>query len=296
VEYFRGAIALDPRYGRAHAGLSAGLVLLPYFAGVHADSVRESAVRAARAALALDTTLAEAHTSLGLVYMHANEWTESEQEHRRAIALDPSDAAAHVQYGRMLLATGRLAEATAEFERAQSLDPFSPVAASWVANTAQLGGNKEAALAFARRAVALDSTTAPALNSLARAFLAVGQGDSARWVADRLPDLAPWTGVKAYVHGRSGDVPAARAIIRDLERKRPHPWAVHFTLAWAYLGVGDTARALTALERSTDAHEIWPNWFTLFEPVYDPVRQSARLGVLAQRVGLDIARFQRPTR
>jgi serine/threonine-protein kinase len=294
VENFQRAIELDRVYARAYSGLSAALELLPYFGGIPADSVRESAITAARRALALDSTLAEAHTSMALAYMHANQWSESELEHRRAIALDPGDAAAHVQYGRMLLATGRFPDANSEFERAESLDPFSPVGVAWISTMALLSGQKEAALAAARRAVALDSTTGPALNALTRALLAAGQAESAMVVADRLPRVPPWAGIKAYVHAKAGDPETARRIVREIEARRSLPWAGWFTISWARLGLGDTAQALDALERSTDAHEIWPSWFTLFDGVYKDVLASPRFAAMARRVGLDVGRFAAP--
>ncbi|HEV8148647.1 MAG TPA: tetratricopeptide repeat protein, partial [Gemmatimonadales bacterium] len=287
-------IELDRIYARAYAGLSAALELLPYFGGIPADSIREPAITAARRALALDSTLAEAHTSMALAYMHGNQWGESELEHRRAIALDPGDAAAHVQYGRLLLGTGRFTDASREFDWAESLDPFSPVAAAWISVIALLSGQQGAALAAARRAVALDSSTGPALNALTRAFLAAGQPDSAIAVADRLPRVPPWTGIRAYVHAKAGDPATARRIVREIEARRPLPWAGGFSIAWAMLGLGDTARALAALERSTDAHEIWPSWFTLFDGVYEDVRASPRFAAVARRVGLDVGRFTAP--
>jgi hypothetical protein len=55
----------------------------------------------------------------------------------------------------------------------------------------------------------------------------------------------------------------------------------------ALLGIGDSARALDALERALDAREMWPSNLSLLEPMYDPVRPSPRFAALLRRVGLD---------
>ena len=288
VNYFQRAIALDSPYARAYSGLSAALEMLPYFGGVPADTVRDRAIAAARRALSLDSTLAEAHTSMALAYQHANQWTEAEREHQRAVTIDPGDAAAHQQYARFLFAVGRLDSATAEIRRAESLDPFSPVTASWIMAANQLAGRMDEAVAATQRGLELDSLNPPILNVASRVLLAAGQTRVAVATANRLPSVLPWVGLRAYVHAVAGDRETARGIVRAVEARRPLPWSAEQTVAYAWLGIGDTARALDALERATDAREIWPNWVPLIDPLYDGVRRSHRFAALIRRVGLDV--------
>src|SRR5207249_3071878 len=108
-----------------------------------------------------------------------------------------------------------------------------------------------------------------------------GQMIEARRLADRLrPAGGPFLGVVAYVYGATGDPAAALGIAHEMEVKRPIPWFGEWTVACAYLGVKDTARALDALERSTAAGEIWPTFNPLAVPMYDPLRRSARFRAL----------------
>jgi serine/threonine-protein kinase len=286
VDYFRRAIDLDSTYARAYSGLSAALEMTPYFAGIPADSVREPAIAAAQRALSLDPSLAEPHTSLALAYQHAHQWKEAEAEHRRAVSVDPGDAAAHVQLARFLLLNGRAEEALAEARRAEALDPFSPVIASWVAHISLFMGKTDQALAAAKRGMELDSTTAPAIYAASLAYLVAGNNKAAIETIDRLPNVLPWPGFVALVHASAGDPETAKRIVREIE-SRPRAWSAQTTLAWAYLGLKDTTRALDALERATDYHEMWFVWYSLGYRLYDPIRGSARFAALVRRVGLD---------
>lgn len=286
IASFQQAIALDSNYARAYSGLSAALELTPYFIGVPADSARGPAMAAANRALTLDPSLAEPHTSLALAYEHAHQWKESEREHRQAVELDPGDAAAHIQYARYLLVVGRVRQAYDEARRAEALDPFSPIIASWVAYSALSLGMLEQAVASAKRGLELDSGTAPMNNVAAKTFMMAGQKQRALSLIDRLPAVLPWPGFVAYVHAEAGDATTARRIAREIE-SGPRLWSASSALAWAYLGLGDTTRALNVLERANDDNEMWFMWYTIGDRIYDTVRGSPRFAALVRRVELD---------
>ncbi|HWD36649.1 MAG TPA: tetratricopeptide repeat protein, partial [Casimicrobiaceae bacterium] len=126
TEWFRKATDRDPLYARAWSGLADVYILqgLNFYAPPKDAYAKGEA--AARRALSLDSTLAEAHTSLGAVlYLYDRDFAQAESEFQRAIALDPSYPAAH--YFHSLMLTGRDFErAKAEAQRAQALDPLSP--------------------------------------------------------------------------------------------------------------------------------------------------------------------------
>ena len=109
---------------------------------------------------------------------------------------------------------------------------------------------------------------------------------------DRLPNVLPWTGFRANLHAVAGDRNLAQRIARQIE-SRPGTWAAQTALAWSYLGLGDTTRALDALERATDRHETWFVWYTVADPLYDPVRRNPRFVALLTRVGLNENMFSR---
>ena len=86
----------------------------------------------------------------------------------------------------------------------------------------------------------------------------------------------------------------AKATLRELERHPRGEWQVRPSLTFVYLGLGDTARALSALEESAHAGE--PPVIPLADPMFDPLRRSARFAAAVQRLGLDERRFTSPTR
>ena len=288
IERFQRATELDPAFGRAYAGLSEALAYTPYFGNAPSPAIRDRVTRLARRALALDSSLAEAHVALGLVHMSAWEWDRAGDELRRAIAIDPNDVSARTQYARLLLYTLKFGDAVAELERARSLDPSSAVVASWLAEGYWLVGRRAEAMVGFTRALEIDSTSANALQMSSLAYAEAGQKAEARRLADRMLGMSQgFLAIASYVIGASGDRTAALKMAHDLEAKQSRPWSGEFTIANAYLGVGDTARALHALERSTAAGELWPIFHPLSAAMYDPLRGSPRFAALVRRVGLD---------
>ncbi len=294
VELFQLAIDKDSSYALAYAALGETLEYLPYFNGVPADSVRARAMRAAQRALAIDSTLAQAHVALGLAHMHAFEWTEAGDEFRRAIAADSNDVSALTQYARYLLYTGRPADALAIITRAATLEPFSPIVAAWKVSSLSLLGRHDEALAESRRVIEVDSVSPPLIQLSTLAYLAANRSADARLIAMRGPLKGPpFGGNLALAIGKSGDRTTALRMAHEFEAQLPR-WFSASTAALAYLGVGDTTRALDYFEKATAAREIWPSFAPLCDYAFDPIRGSKRFAVLIRRVGLDDELLTRP--
>jgi serine/threonine-protein kinase len=295
VNLFQQAIDKDSSFARAYAALGETLEYLPYFNGVSADSVRLRAMHAAQRALAIDSTLAQAHIALGLAHMHAYEWSEAGDEFRRAIAADSNDAAALTQYARYLLYVGRPAEALDVITRASALEPFSPVISAWKVGSLSLLGRHDEALAESRRGLEIDSTSAPLVQISTLAYLAGGRADEARQLSmHHLAATPPFGAEVAYAAGRAGDRATALRMAQGFESNAAHAWFAYFSAASAQLGVADTARALTDLELATNAREIWPSFTPLCDYSFDAIRGSKRFAALLRRVGLDEALLTRP--
>jgi TolB-like protein len=129
IEYFQQAIAADPNYALAYAGVADGYVLLPGYSGGNPRDCYPKAIAAAKKALEVDDTLAEARTSLALaIWYYDFDFSQANREFQRAIELNPNYAIAHQQYGNNTLsAIGGFNDAIAEGKRAVELDPLSLV-------------------------------------------------------------------------------------------------------------------------------------------------------------------------
>jgi len=141
LDYFNQAVALDPKFALAWAGISRAYRYLAANGRIDPKEANPKAKEAAQKALGMDESLAEAHMVLATIKQDEWDWTGADREFKRAIELNPSLSTAHTDYSRYLSQMGRHAEALAEAKRAQELDPLQ-VNAKY---------REAAALFFARR-------------------------------------------------------------------------------------------------------------------------------------------------
>jgi tetratricopeptide (TPR) repeat protein len=292
IEYFEQAIAEDSTFARAYAGLSLALELRPNNDGTLPQAVEQRATAAARRALLLDSTLAEAHVALGLAHMYALRWGQAGESFHRAVAVDTSSAPAAYLYCLYLLRVGRVPDAVESCRRARLADPLSGTGSGTLAYALSLAGRHGDALAESRRAYELDSSLSMAHAILPLVDLAAGHREEARAIA-RVDLQPPFNGIAAYVLAATGDRTKAQATIRDLEARPRSEWSVWTALSSAYLGIGDTARALSAMEAAAIAGER-PQ-LPLVDPMFDPLRRSARFARIVRQLGLDERLFTSTT-
>ena len=288
ADLFREAIALDTLFAPAWSGLSLALAFFPYFQGVPVTAVHDEVVQAAGRALQLDSTQAQPHIALGMLYQFANQWDAAGREFESAIRLEDRNVEARVQYTRYLRFRGRPVEALAQVRRAYAEDPESSLVLGHLASTLLVNGKPDSALIVSEHALENDPASLPSIAGGALIRLWTNRPGEARELALRATQTNMYT---IYVLGQVGDTAEARRLLRQEEAQVPRPWMYHTRRAHGYLGLGDTAEALSALERATDAGEIWTSLFYVTDPTYDPIRESGRFRALLRRVNLaDVGR------
>ena len=291
---FERAISLDSRFARAYAALATALQLRPFFVGDAPEHVRERTVRAATRALELDSTLADAHVALGSAYEANGRWEDADAEFRHAVALEPDNVAARQTFARWLVELGRTADGLEQLERARKLERVSPLVSAWLAYAFFISGQKDSALAESARAIQLDSTLAPAMNLGALINLALGRPDVARRLAANPPQPGIMSNA-AYAAAKLGDTAAANRMVNAMESINPRPWFTDVARASVFLALGDSANALTFLERSARATgSQWIVYIPVDDPAYDILRPNPRFAALLRGTGVDVARMTSP--
>jgi serine/threonine-protein kinase len=283
ADLFRQAIALDSLFAPAYSGLSMSLALFPYFQGVPASGIHDDVVTAARRALQLDSTQAQPHIALGLVYQFVYRWDLALREYETAVRLEPLSVEARVQLARHLLFRGRPADALAQLRVAQAQDPESALVLSWLSYAYFANGKADSALIESRHALEQDPGNLTTLSFGSLVHLWSNRPVEAREIAMRLPRYMSYS---SYVIAMTGDTAEARRRLREEDAQVPQPWLSETRRAHTHLGLGDTARALAALERAIDGGEIWSSLTPVSDPTYDPIRESPRFRAILRRVGL----------
>ena len=288
IRSFESAIRRDSSFALAYAGLADAYVLSAPYESKPPREVFPQARDAARFALALDSTLAEAHTSLGMVAMFYEwNWADAGRSLRRGVELNPSSAEGRLFYSWYWLFRGQMDSANAEISRAYDLDPLSPVIATRRGNILIKQNRDAEAIRYFRHALELDSMFYYARVGLAVAFIRTNQPDSARRVVPR-KIVPPGTAESAYatwVLVQLGDTAAAREELRALQDAAQRGYVSADGLAAMYGLLGDTTRAFEMLAEAERERA-----FTLpFMPTmvsFDSLRNTAPFKALIERVGV----------
>jgi DNA-binding SARP family transcriptional activator len=251
--YFRRAVALDSTYAAAWAGLARMLLRVAEDADLaSAASARDEAEMAARRAISLDDSLADAHAMLGMARSVVADYPEAERHYRRAIALEPDRARLREWAVDFYLVTGRPTEALAEAERAVALDSLSPSATAELARALLANDRCGEALARLDRIASLDPPLARAAPIAAQCYARQGLWSEA--IAQLRPSADGGNvlslALLGYVLGRAGEREQALAIQAGLEKRWRQGAIGARYLAIVPAGLGDRDLTSAWLDRS----------------------------------------------
>jgi TolB-like protein/Tfp pilus assembly protein PilF len=274
IDLFQQAIAADPNYALAYAGLGETYNVIPsYRAGITSRQAGLLADAATRKALELDDSLPEAHLARAGFLTFAWKWREADQEFRRAVELDPNSAAAHYLYAfSLLVPEKRFDQAFEEFHIALALDPLSPIMNTNYAVLLMDTHRYPEALAQFQKTLERDPTFKPAHHKLSELYAATGDFPNAVSELKKFADTpGSW----------SRDAKGFRDLaVSAFNQPEQTTWA-----ALALSVTGDPNRALDYLEKALANQEI-ELLLCIRYPSFDPVRSDPRYKALVGRLGL----------
>ena len=289
IAFYEQAVARDPNYALAYAGLAEAYVLLPYYTGARRHDTVPKAREAIATALRLDPNLAEAHTANGkFLYGYEMDIFGALREHQRAIELKPNDATAHHWLGNdVLVSLGRFEEAIAEGKRAIELDPLSPVINADLGITLYLARRYDDAIAQLNKTLEIDPTFFYTHYNLGivrqlKGDLsgAISEFEQAKRLSDDPLVLSLCAAAKAY----SGDKNAAVQGLADLDKMGQRRDIDGYCRALLYLSLNKKQEALQCLEQDyKDRYGSDIGWIKV-DPLLDPLRGDPRFEALVQKV------------
>ena len=292
IQFFQRAIAIQPDYAQAYAGLADCFALLTDWkkrrlSRTETISLARSNVRRA---LQLDDTLAEAHASLGSIsYVYDWDWPLAEKEFRRAIELNPNYATAHHWYAYYCFSRNRIEEGLREIRLAQQLDPQSLIIHNDVGQLLYQARRYDEAIEEERRTLEMDERLPWPHRWLGLAYLAKEQNPEAIAELQTYVRLSGGeTGAMAMLgmaYARTGHVAEAQQLLEEIQALPLEKYDSMAEIAFLMEALGQKEEAYAWLDR------IFPDRPRPFKslhivPYLDPLRSDPRFQELQRRVGL----------
>ena len=289
IDYLNQAIAIDPNYGAAYAGLADCYNMLVVYGRLEPKEGFPKAKEAATKALEIDENSAEAHSSMAFIKFRWD-WdrTATEREFQEAIRLKPAYAPAHQWYSSYLVAVERFDEAIAEAKRTEELEPLSFVASSHLGWIYYLSGQNDKAIEQCRKILELDPSSFPARRYLGLAYEAKGMYPEA--IAEfqtgvKLSGSPLMLALLGHAYAASGKSADAKQVLTDLQQLQGQRYVSPYTVAAIYAGLGDEEQAFKWLERAVEERDIWLMNLKV-DPVFAKLRSKRQFTDILARIRL----------
>jgi TolB-like protein/class 3 adenylate cyclase/Tfp pilus assembly protein PilF len=289
IEFYNQAIARDPNYAPAYAGLGETYILLPYYTGADPKEVRPKGRAAALKALELNPNLAEAHNALGKIfYTEDINLQHAIREHQRALELSPNYAGAHHWVGNGPLAgLGRFDEAIAAGKRSVELDPLSVINLVDLASTYMYARQFKEAEAVIKKALEIDPAFPYAHWTYGILLQVSGdlQGARTQYATAHARENDPQAiALRGQLSAMMGRREEATQALRALEELGKHRYVEAYYRALLHISLGEKDAAISALEQSYAERDGDNIGVIKVDPLLDSLRDDPRFEALVQKV------------
>jgi serine/threonine-protein kinase len=296
IDHFQSAIAKDPTYALAYAGLADAYTGLGD-AGHSAIPPKEAfskAMEAVQKALEIDDALAEAHAALGHLMMHDFDWPGAEREFRRAIELNPNYATAHHILAFYLAQRGRSEEAISTMKRALELDPVSLSISTDLGVLFYYARQYEKAIEQYQKTLEMDPQFVRAYVTLGSTYGQKGMYQEAIAMFQRAMDMSGDRSKVAALgraYALAGMKEDALNAINELKQLSKQRYISPYCIALIYSSMNDKDEAMEWLQRAYDQH-VSELIYMKVDPYLDNLRPDPRFKELLAKVGLESGELQ----
>ena len=287
IELFNQAIAADPTYALAYAGLADCYVVASSYTDLPPSETGSRARAATLKAIELDDTLGEPHAALGMIKAdHDCDWAGAEAEFRRAIELNPNYATAHHWLGIVYEVMGRCDEAVAELRRAQELDPLSSVIGGRVGLALCTCGKLDLGIEVLQKHLALEPKWWLSHQSLAQCYFQQGKLSAA---IEELETAKRISGSPSpalgFLYARAGRTNEAREVMQQLRELPGTGVDEDRGMALIEHGLGNDDKALELLEKAAENRGD-PPWGLAVSPYWRDLRPHPRVQAILRKMNL----------
>jgi TolB-like protein/Tfp pilus assembly protein PilF len=289
AELYRQAIEKDPNYALAYSGLAETYVLFSSYDVAPANDSMPQAKAAALRALAIDDSLAEAHTALGF-YLSNYEWDReaSEKEYRRAIELKPNYATAYHWLGADLVYVKRFDDSLVALRRGEELDPLSPIIGTNLGDTLVYARRYDEAIAQYKRVLVRNPNFAYVHRALGWAYGSKVMYPEAIAETRSSIELNNASSAKGFLGlwlAKSGRREEALKLLAELKQASTQGYVQSYDFALIYIGLGDKAEALNYLEKHLMSRAETASAYAV-APELDDLRSEPRFKEMLRRMNL----------
>ncbi len=297
IEDFRQAIDRDPNYAAAYAGLSTAYLSAQILGVLSPEESMPKAKKAARKALALDDSLADAHVAMAYVnWDYDYDWSAADKEFKRGIELAPRSGVVFYNtdvlsnYCQDLTTAGHLEEGIEECRRGLEREPLSFLANEVLGRSLYFARGYDGAAKQLRTAVEMEPNYW--LSHMVLGMTYEQQGDLSGALeelqkANKLESEMPWPLAQlGYLYARLGRKSEAEQVLQELARRSEHRYVSPYFLSTVYVGLGRKEQALTSLEKGY-ADRSMLMVLIKDDPELDPLRSEPRFQALLRQMGME---------
>jgi len=287
--YFQKAIAKDPNFAPALCGIGTAYSSFGTLSLLPADEAFPKAKDYLTKALAMDDTLAESHSALGMIaFWYDWDWPEVEKRMEKALALNPGCGSAHAWYSWYLVAVGRYAEAIAEVKKAQELDPLLPLYYAFGIAIHNYQGKFEEAEEQFHKAIELDPNLGIAYFHIGTSYAFQDRYEEAISAFQKAIELTTGLGwaetFLGAMHYLQGERDKAHQILNQILSQKKEQYISSFLLAFLYYFMGKKDKAFEWLDKAYEERDMLMVLLNV-PKFFSDLRDDPRFEALLKRMG-----------